>query len=317
MRRFGNSATSNARARYCRRQDRTEGDARATRTDASRISCRTSGSRFAACSARRMLTLTILVTVGLGIGATTAIFSAVNAALLRPLPYRGARPARAHLHRHAAVQVSASRLPTTWRWRRSRRTSTRLPRTPTARWPSATATSAELLQRPDGVVDLLRVLGIRPALGRDFTEADGRPGSPPAVIVSSRLLAAAARRTRRRDRQTDPARRRRLHARRRAAAARRPARAAPGVFRRRAVDHAAATRPVFLSRCSGVCARAPTDRPRPSELRAINRRIFPMWQAVVSGREGDVGHDGPQGATSSATSRRSPASRSRPSPSSG
>src|SRR5262245_66581023 len=34
-----------------------------------------------------MLTLTILLTVGLGIGATTVIFSAVEAALLRPLPY--------------------------------------------------------------------------------------------------------------------------------------------------------------------------------------------------------------------------------------
>jgi MacB-like periplasmic core domain len=28
------------------------------------------------------------------------------------------------------------------------------------------------------------LLGIRPALGRDFTELDGRPGSPSAVIVS-------------------------------------------------------------------------------------------------------------------------------------
>jgi hypothetical protein len=34
-----------------------------------------------------MMTLTIVATVGLGIGATTAIFSAVRAALIRPLPY--------------------------------------------------------------------------------------------------------------------------------------------------------------------------------------------------------------------------------------
>src|SRR5436190_16851732 len=35
-----------------------------------------------------MLTLTVVATVGLGIGATTAMFAAVRAALLRPLPYR-------------------------------------------------------------------------------------------------------------------------------------------------------------------------------------------------------------------------------------
>src|SRR5437762_5467616 len=34
-----------------------------------------------------MMTLTIVVTVGLGIGATTVIFGAIQAALLRPLPY--------------------------------------------------------------------------------------------------------------------------------------------------------------------------------------------------------------------------------------
>src|SRR5512133_3769787 len=35
-----------------------------------------------------VLALVILVTVGLGLGATTAMFAAVDAALLRPLPYQ-------------------------------------------------------------------------------------------------------------------------------------------------------------------------------------------------------------------------------------
>ena len=87
----------------------------------------------------RLLTLAIVATVGVGIGATTVIFSGINAALLRPLPYPAAGATRVDLHRCAAQQVPflSGRLPRAPA--SSRRTSTRLPRTPIWQWHSATA----------------------------------------------------------------------------------------------------------------------------------------------------------------------------------
>ena len=129
------------------------------------------------------------------------------------------------------------------------------------------------------VVDYFSLLGITPAFGRDFTEADGRPGSPPAVIVShgfwqQRLGGRPTLGT------ADPPRRRRLHARRRAARRRRPARTAAGLLRRRAVGTRRRGRARSSITVAGTSARPERIDRRPrSELRAINRRIFPIWKA--------------------------------------
>ncbi len=54
-----------------------------------------------------ILTLTIIVTVGVGIGATAAIFSAIDAALLRPLPYA---------HPERLVRIYTDAPPFKWRF---------------------------------------------------------------------------------------------------------------------------------------------------------------------------------------------------------
>ena len=130
-----------------------------------------------------MLTLTILITVGLGIGATTAIFSAVNAAILRPLPY---------LEPERLVRIYTDAPPFKWRFSVADYLALQAQQTHFAQL--ATYTDRSMAFSNGEVAELLRgravswayfaLLGIKPVLGRDFTELDGRPGNPPAVMVT-------------------------------------------------------------------------------------------------------------------------------------
>jgi putative ABC transport system permease protein len=130
-----------------------------------------------------ILTLTILTTVGLGIGATTAIFAAVDAALLRPLPY--AAPDR-------LVRVYTDTPPFKFRFSVADYLALRDQQTVFERIATYTnrtmtfsdGTTAELLRGYQVSWTYFSVLGVTPALGRDFLEADGRPGSTPMALVS-------------------------------------------------------------------------------------------------------------------------------------
>jgi putative ABC transport system permease protein len=130
-----------------------------------------------------MMTMTIVATVGLGIGATTVIFSAVHAALLRPLPY--ADPGR-------LVRIYTDAPPNKFRFSAADYLALQSQQTHFEQ--IAGYTDREMAFSDGNVADRLRgrvvswtyfaLLGISPVVGRDFTELDGRPGSPPAVIVS-------------------------------------------------------------------------------------------------------------------------------------
>ena len=132
------------------------------------------------------LTITILLTVGLGIGATTAIFAAIDAAMLRPLPY--ADPGR-------LVQIYTDTPPFKFRFSVADYQALEAQQTHFSR---VAAYTGRTMAYTDGTVaerligrgvtwTYFGVLGIQPALGRDFTEADSRVGAPPAVIVSRRF----------------------------------------------------------------------------------------------------------------------------------
>jgi predicted permease len=130
-----------------------------------------------------VMTLTIVITVGLGIGATTVVFGAVNAALLRPLPY--ADPGQ-------LVRIYTDAPPNRFRFSVADYLALQEQQIHFERIAGYTdrtmafsdGTAAERLRGREVSWTYFALLGVRPGIGRDFTELDGRAGSPPAVIVS-------------------------------------------------------------------------------------------------------------------------------------
>ena len=128
------------------------------------------------------------LTLALGIGATTAMFSIVNGVLLRPLPYPEqdrlievvheapglgiqelfASPAIYFGYRDHSRTFESVGL---WDWDSS---------------PATVSGSGEPQSVPSVEVthEVLRILGADPILGRTFTADDDRPGSAPTVILS-------------------------------------------------------------------------------------------------------------------------------------
>ncbi|HKV71785.1 MAG TPA: ABC transporter permease [Gemmatimonadales bacterium] len=131
-------------------------------------------------------TFVTTLTLALGIGATTAIVSAVTPILFRPLPYPHAERLAAVVEDHKGVRGAGTfalyhafadqthsfdALAVTRRWQ-----------------PTLTGSG-----RPDRLVgervshEYLRVLGVSPLMGRDFTETEDRLSGPRVVVVSDGL----------------------------------------------------------------------------------------------------------------------------------
>ena len=208
-----------------------------------------------------MMALTIIATVGLGIGATTAIFSAINAALLRPLPYHDAE---------RLVRIYTDSPPNRFRFSVVDYQALDAQQTTFERIAGFTDrevafSDGEVAERIRGRVvtwTYFSLLGIRPALGRDFTDADDRPGSPPVAIVTHGFW------QRRLGGRPDvigeahSARRRRSHARRRPSVDEFSARATSGLLCGRAVASAVAQRTFLRHRARTAAKRSRRGQPR-------------------------------------------------------
>jgi len=129
-------------------------------------------------------TVIAILTLALAIGANSAIFSVVNAVLLRPLPY----PQSEQLVRVFGSQPQLARAPNSpanfLEWKAENQVFERIA-TYVGQGFNLTGTD-----RPERVIgarisaDLLQLLGVQPTLGRNFTADEDRDGADRVVILS-------------------------------------------------------------------------------------------------------------------------------------
>jgi len=131
--------------------------------------------------------LVIVLTLALGIGANTAIFSVVNAVLLRPLPY----PAADRLVWLGESDPKTEGISVTWvnyqHWRNQNHSFEDMAGFHTAHF-TLTGRGEPLLTRA-GVVThgFFGLVGAHPLLGRIFTAADDQPGAAPTAVLDYRF----------------------------------------------------------------------------------------------------------------------------------
>jgi putative ABC transport system permease protein len=129
-------------------------------------------------------TFIAVLTLALAIGANTAIFSVVNAVLLRPLPY----PHAEQLVRVFGTQPTLAEAPSSpanfLEWKTENRVFTHI-----AAWVGK-GFNLTGTDKPERVIgarvssDMFQLLGVQPTLGRDFTAEEDRDGANHVMILS-------------------------------------------------------------------------------------------------------------------------------------
>jgi predicted permease len=131
-------------------------------------------------------TLTSVLVLAIGIGATGAIFSVVYGVLIQPLPYP--QPERLIALTHRMENTGAARLPAStaiyFTYRDHNRSFDSV-----ALWTTDTATitgggAPEEVRALETTFEFLPMLGVHPESGRVFASSDDQPGSQGTIILS-------------------------------------------------------------------------------------------------------------------------------------
>jgi putative ABC transport system permease protein len=134
-------------------------------------------------------TLIAVITLALGIGANTAIFSAINALLLKPLPFPeldrvvaiwDKLPSRGVLHNEVAAANYFD-------WQSQNQSFEQLA---LFRWWSANLAGVDTPERIQGFLvtaNYLDAIGMKPIMGRNFSPEENQPGKDTVAIITHSL----------------------------------------------------------------------------------------------------------------------------------
>ena len=136
-----------------------------------------------------LLSVAVVITLALGIGANTAIFSVVNGVLLRPLPF--AEPDRlvwvAEKNDKLNLPTFAASALNYLSWKEATRTLDSLGAIGFSSFNLTGDGDPEQLSGSTLTPSVFPLLGLHAVAGRAFEEGEDRPGSPPVAMVSEGL----------------------------------------------------------------------------------------------------------------------------------
>lgn len=131
-------------------------------------------------------TCTVVLTLALGIGANTALFSIINALLLRPLPLP--QPEQVvqvwEVSRQSGNLKFPVALPNMVDWRAQSSSFAHIAAYTPAGLNLTVDDQPEYISILSVTTDYFRVMGVTPAMGRDIREEDGVPNAPRTAVLS-------------------------------------------------------------------------------------------------------------------------------------
>src|SRR5215212_6705458 len=127
-----------------------------------------------------------VITLALGIGANTAIFSVINAVLLRPLPYPEAYRIMVLNESSGPGQDFSVALPDYFDWQNDNTVFQDLACThkESRNLGGIPGRKAERVSCASVTKNFFSVIGLSPELGRTFSEDEDKVGGPPVVVIS-------------------------------------------------------------------------------------------------------------------------------------